>query len=502
MTTDNMAHKLKRQVYAKKFTGYLILGAIAVVFIFFGYGGQGGMGMGGIGTIAQVNNTFISVSDFRNEENRIQEYYSSLFGGSFDLSSQKGLLQQQAMENLIRSELVSQAAQKAGLLATDAEVREIIVKDIPVFQEKGQFIRDRYMGYLEATKSSPADFESRLRKDIVGVRSRHLFEITAYPMSFEIDKLKDLRSRKLNIGFVKLDVEQIALGTQMSEQAAKEKLADAAWAKKAEDHFKAHQSEWNKEESVQAQHILATFKAGDSASEAAALEKIKKAQARLVKEDFGTVAAQMSDDPGSKAKKGMLEPFSKGRMVKEFEDAAFALKSGELSQPVKSAFGYHLIKVLSHQQAVVAQFGDVQVKVAQKLLAREQAESIIKSIEEAIAKGEVAQVNSLLAQAKQNWDETGFFDLSSDAIPKIPAGPVVEAAFELNAKKPFLARIVRDSGAKYILKLNGAKTEQVTEDAKSSDTLRRQRADAMHASWINEFRQKSKITTSSEVFNQ
>jgi peptidyl-prolyl cis-trans isomerase D len=132
---ENMADKMKRKLSAKSITAIILFGAIILVFVFFGLPGKMGAS---VGSVARVNNTLISIADFQQEENRIQQYYQNLFGSSMDFSSQRQLLRQQALENLIRMELVSQVAQKEDILATDAEVRDFIVKDIPVFQQNGQ----------------------------------------------------------------------------------------------------------------------------------------------------------------------------------------------------------------------------------------------------------------------------------------------------------------------------------------------------------------------------
>ena len=99
---------------------------------------------------------------------------------------------------------------------------------------------------------------------------------------------------------------------------------------------------------LKARHILVRFDTGitdKTQQEAAAKTKIDEIAARLKKgEDFAKVASEVSDDPGSKVKGGDLGWFKKGRMVPEFENAAFALKKGQTSDPVKSTFGYHIIQ--------------------------------------------------------------------------------------------------------------------------------------------------------------
>lgn len=226
--SENMADKMKRKLSAKSITAIILFGAIILVFVFFGLPGKMGAS---VGSVARVNNTLISIADFQQEENRIQQYYQNLFGSTMDFSSQRQLLRQQALENLIRMELVSQVAQKEEILATDAEVRDFIVKDIPVFQQNGQFQREFYSRYLESSRTKPGDFENKVRKDIANVRSRHLFEIAAKPNASELAKLKDLKATKINVLFAKIDQEAASKAMTKEKAEAAIKALDEALTK-------------------------------------------------------------------------------------------------------------------------------------------------------------------------------------------------------------------------------------------------------------------------------
>lgn len=501
---DNMANKLKRQLYAKKFTGYVILAAIGLVFVFFGYSGRmKGMGIQGVSSVARVNNTFISVADFQSEENRIQQYYASLFGGQIDLSSQRNMLRQQAVENLLHAEIVSQAAQKEGIYSTDAEVRDFIVKDIPAFQDNGQFQRERYSAYLDGTRTTAGNFESRVRKDIANLRTRHLVELASAPLKLETQKMKELRDNKINVEFARLDADELSKNMTVSAADANAKLADADFLKKAQDYFNLYKSEWERPETVTAQHILISAKAGDSSAEAAALKKAQDLRARADKEDFGKLAGAYSEDPGSKAKQGKLDAFSRGKMVKEFEDAAFALKPGQISQPVKSPFGYHLIKVTAHDPGHQVTFDEVKEKVAQRVLAREKAEDALKGLDAAVAAGDKTKVESILASVNAKWDSTGDFDLAADAVPRLPPGAVADAAFEVSAQKPMLDRVIHEGPSRYVLRYKGSKVDPAAASgADSADVFRRRHADAVYNNWVNGYRAGSSIEVNNEIFHE
>lgn len=498
--SDSLAGKLKRQVYGKKITGYIMLAAIGVVFVFFGYGGTA-LNFG-IGTVARVNETMITAVELQRQENQIFEYYQNMFGGAIDLSAQRQMLRQQALRNLIDAEVIAQAASRSGILATDTEVRDTIVA-IPAFQENGLFQRDRYMGYLQAVRSTAADFERSLRKDIQRQRTLQLVRAASVPMGMELAKSRELVENKLNFGFVKLDVDALGSGIKVSEAEAKDKLKDESFRTRAEAHFADFRMEWSKPELVTAQHILIRTPAGDAEAEKKSLEKINDLKKRAEKEDFGKLASQFSEDPGSKSKGGRLEAFGRGAMVPEFEDVAFTLKPGVVSEPVKSPFGYHLIKVLEKTPGVDPSFADVDVKVAQKLMARDRVEERLGALEKAVAEGDLAATDKALADLGARWEETGFFNLAEQAVPKLPAGPVVEATAELSANSPLLKRLVRDGGSRYVLKFVGHRVDTGADtSAVTVDSLQQRRSSETFQSWMSSSARKFKIETNAEVFRQ
>jgi peptidyl-prolyl cis-trans isomerase C len=107
------------------------------------------------------------------------------------------------------------------------------------------------------------------------------------------------------------------------------------------------------EDEVEARHILVDTE-----------EKAKELYDKVTKgEDFAKLAEANSNDPGSKADGGKLGYFGKGQMVKEFEEAAFALKKGEVSKPVKTQFGWHVIKVEDRRQKALPTFDEVKDKI-------------------------------------------------------------------------------------------------------------------------------------------
>jgi peptidyl-prolyl cis-trans isomerase D len=341
--SDSMADKMKRKLSAKNYTAIILFGAIILVFVFFGLPGKLGAG---VGSVARVNNALISIADFQQEESRIEQYYKNLFGGAMDFSSQRQLLQQQALENLVRMELVSQATQDEGLLVTDAEIRDFIVKDIPFLQKDGQFQKDYYFQFLENTHTTAAEFENKVRKDVANVRARHMFELVSQPTDVELAKIKSSKNQKINVAFVKIDQEAL-----------------------------------------------------------------------------------------------------------------------------------------------------------NKAMTKEKAEAALKSLDEALAKGDEAAVNAQLKDMKASWEETGLVEVGAESFPKITSPSASDAIFELTKAQPLLKRLVRDGNTKYVLKLKDAK---VVEDSKGVEPtmvemLQKRRGDGMFESWVNQFRKNSKVTMNAQA---
>ncbi len=156
--------------------------------------------------------------------------------------------------------------------------------------------------------------------------------------------------------------------------------------KEVEEYYKLHKDKYKEKEAVKARHILVKVdKDGDKKAWSAAEKKAEMIREKAVKgSDFAALAKEYSDDPGSKSNGGDLGFFTRGRMVPEFEKAAFSLKKGEISQPVKTAFGYHVIKLEDKKKGHQKTLDEVREEIRQELLKEKQKKAmddIIKQLE-------------------------------------------------------------------------------------------------------------------------
>jgi peptidyl-prolyl cis-trans isomerase C len=193
------------------------------------------------------------------------------------------------------------------------------------------------------------------------------------------------RDRKLDQkpavqAIVALQTDQALAGQLVQDLTANIKPDDAA----IKAYYEAHKAEYETPE-VKARHILIRYKGSPvplregqkELSEEEALARAKDLREKIVKgADFGALAKAESDDTGSGANGGDLGSFGHGRMVKEFDEAAFSQPVGEVGQPVKSQFGYHIIQVESRGPK---RFEDLKTQIEPKL----KAEMSKKAIDDA-----------------------------------------------------------------------------------------------------------------------
>lgn len=134
--------------------------------------------------------------------------------------------------------------------------------------------------------------------------------------------------------------------------------------------YEANKEVYKVPEQVQAAHILVDTEA-----------LVKRAQEMLNEKEFAEVAKEMSKCP-SKQNGGDLGMFGRGQMVPEFEEAAFSMKEGEVSDPVKTQFGFHLIKLIKKQEAREKSFDEAKAELNQKMLVSKQQGAYAKHLDE------------------------------------------------------------------------------------------------------------------------
>lgn len=294
-------------------------------------------------------------------------------------------LKREALEKLIRDEVIAQNAGAKNLAVSDNAVREFI-QTLPYFQTDGRFDKEKYNIMLSSQGLGSAQFVAQVRRALLMEQYQRGLLDSAFVTSNQLATLFRLKNQERAVEYLKVPLKASTrvisdaeienyYRKNLSEYQNPERVSIEYIAVRLEDIAKEIQvteedlrnlyeeqkASFTSEERRKVSHILVTVDTeGGKTAEQTALAKINQIRERLAKgEDFAKVAKEMSDDPVSAQNGGDLGFITKGAMEQNFADAAFALKQGELSEPVKTSFGYHLIRVTELSPAKVKPFEEV-----------------------------------------------------------------------------------------------------------------------------------------------
>lgn len=486
-----------RDISFRQIASIIILTLIVTVFVFFGYNNMDQVGMG---AAIEVDETSVSVADYQREWTRIDSMYAQFRQALGSSSQQREFIKNQVVDSLVTQEMTHRVTKQMGIQVTPEEIVQVIVQDFPVFQEKGRFQRERYEGILRANQLKPAEFERQISKEKAYKRALLMMEIALQPSTQEVELESKLEKLKKNIEYVSWETADIIKKQSVPMSKTLERLQDSSFVKQVQNEFDQKKSSLGQKEQIKARHILIKAEPGKPDSEAQALAKIKEIQARLQKEDFGQLAKELSQDEGSKAQGGDLGFFGRGAMVPEFEKTAFSLNLNQVSDPVKTNFGYHLIQLLEKKPEVAARLEDHQTALAQEIIARELYEVELKKLEEALKNKDIKILEGQLAQWKLKWQESGWFSLGDERGGSLPSSVATEKAWELSANQVFSSQLVRDGGTIYILKFKGDKSEAPKTDAKAlALQIRQGRASEAFMRPVLELKKTAKVKQSPQL---
>jgi len=259
------------------------------------------------------------------------------------------------------------AASLALLLVTAAPLRAQD-KDPVVAKVNGIEIRQSDLAVAEDEAGQLPPMSPDAKKDYL---VQFMSDMILVSKAAEAKKLGDGADfkRKLNFNRNKLLMEALLTST------GKEALTDAEMHKVYDDAVK----QMGEEKEVHARHILFRAAAGDEKAGKEAEDKVKAVIERLKKgEDFAKLAGELTEDPSGKANGGDLGFFAKEQMVPEFSDTAFGLENGQISGPVKTQFGWHVIKVDEKRVKPQPKFEEVKPQIEQYVVRKAQAEMVQK----------------------------------------------------------------------------------------------------------------------------
>lgn len=370
--------------------------AIVLVFIFWGIGAGVGM-MGDRSEAAvRINGEVIEPIRFARAYANVERMYRQIYQDKIPPELLKSLdLKQRALDQLIRVSLLRQEAERIGLQVGDAELAESI-QTMPEFQDGGIFTKQRYLTLLRLNNIGVGEFEESKREELLVRKMDDLIGAGAQVSDAEARQQYHLDGDKVNLDFVRIKASQFADQVQPTEadlqayydahkedfripervrieylqyQPALFQAQVEVAAAEVQDYYDSHREQYEKPEEVRARHILIKFAPDAKEDEKAkARQRVEELLAKVkAGEDFAALATQSSQDEGSAAKGGDLGFFKRGQMVAPFEQAAFALEPGGVSDVVESPFGFHIIKVEEKHAAATQALEQVREQIVTTL---------------------------------------------------------------------------------------------------------------------------------------
>lgn len=431
-----------------------------VVFYIPDFIAQTGAGAAPSEVLAEVQGEEITVRDFQRRYTAQLQAYRSAYGSqlSEQLLRQLGI-EQQILQQLVDEEATVAEARRQSLSVSDVEVRERILA-IPAFQEDGHFIGEQRYRQLLQLNNPPlttSDFENNLRRALLIEKLRNA--VTGWMTVSDTEVAEEYRRRndkvKLEVvpltpdafrGQVTLSDADIAAYFEKNKEnyrvgekrRVRYALVDVDQVRQQvtvpqsdlEAFYKQNVAQYTTPEQLAASHILLKIEEKDEAAVRKQADEIaKRAKAG---ENFAALAKQFSEDESNNTTGGSLGEFGRGTMVPEFEQAAFAMKAGEISDPVKTSFGYHIIKIEKNQPATTRPLDQVRSEIEDQLKwqqAQRQAESIAKGLEAQLKT--TADLDRIAKERSLHVQDTGAF-LRDEPIDGLgPAPEVAAQAFQL-----------------------------------------------------------------------
>ena len=501
-----MLKNVRKPLSIKNLFAYIIFGMICLTFVFVGLGGDQGVSTGGAAAI--VNDSVISIAEFSESMRRQERQYSAFFKNlpPAQRREQSRALQSRTLEVLIRAEVAAQSAEDVGLVASAPEIADFIM-DFAFLKEQGQFQPEMYENFLEANGYTVKIFEEKVRKHLLFAKLRNLFLTAMQVSQLESQRQNALKSSKVNLQFVSFDNNDIKKNYKPQAQELDDFLKNSL--NRIQQYYDTHKNEFTSEEQVRARHILIKADLGDKEAQAKAFAKIKTLAERAKKEDFGKLASEFSEDPGSKDKGGDLGYFNRGQMLPAFDRVAFKEKSGQVSAPVKTPYGYHIIKVEDKKAAKQQDFESVKKQIAKKLMAEDSFPKVLDGLRKDLKSQDASGVDKFIRRYTFKWQNTGDFSVDNENIPKMGRGEEIYKALWNSTKHvdpgQILPELIESDGNYYVIKLLDIKKETRQEKEDSFDKswrLTQRRGSEAFDAWLDHWQTSAQIRKNHKILGK
>jgi peptidyl-prolyl cis-trans isomerase D len=350
-----------------RWLAYAVIVPLSLVFVAWGAYGIVNLSVGGSNYAAEANGSKISLEEARDAWLRQQSMWQQRLGGAEIPTELRTRLQDQVLEGLIRNALLTERTHALGYRVSHDALREAVQGE-PAFQVDGQYSPEAAKAALAQANISLDAYTQQVRTEVQRMQLEGGIQGSDFLTTTERARLTDLEDQEREVRYLVLPADRYKSAVKIDDAAvqayykanqAQYMTPESAHLQYAElrlDALAAQQSvsdadlkaAYEKDKSRlempekrHARHILITGK-----DDAAALAQAQKVLA-LAKsgQDFGELAKQYSQDPGSAQNGGDLGWADRSSFVKPFADALFGMQAGEITGPVKTQFGYHIIRL-------------------------------------------------------------------------------------------------------------------------------------------------------------
>jgi len=448
-----MLQRIRDSLQGQKWLAYLLLGALAIVFAAWGAYGIVNLNFGGSNYAAEANGSKVSLEDARSAWLRQQSMWEQRLGGAELPPPLRTRLQDQVLESLIRRVLLTERSHDLGYRVSNHALLEAVQGE-PAFQVDGKYDPQAAKAALAQAGVTLETYEQQLRTDLQQLQLEGGIRASDFVTPAELTRLSDLEGQQREVRYLTLPADRFH---------APAAIGDAA----VQAYYKEHQAQYLRPESVALQYAelrLEALAAQQELSDAdlrAAYEKDKSrlevpekrhprhilitgkddatalalaqqvlSQAKSGK-DFGELAKQYSQDPGSAQNGGDLGWAERSTFVKPFADTLFGMSAGEIVGPVKTQYGYHIIRLEEIQRGKSKSFEEARPELeaqVRRAHATDRFGEIQEQLQSKLAEPG-ADLNTLAQQYNLQQGEVKEFAKGTGAAPFGAAQQLQELLF-------------------------------------------------------------------------
>ncbi len=369
----------------------------------------------GADTVAVVDGAEISARELARAQRQVEERLRSQFGGELDQTLLSALdAPKLALDSLIQKELELSAAREMGLFISKEELASTI-EATSGFAIDGKFDPKKYFDLLSLNSLTPKEYEHNLKQSLMAQKLRAILERSAAVTDEEAYARLMFENEEVVLKYARVDIASLETKVKVDEEDLKKWYKDnekqflkpeqrsfrtlsvkrsdflsepEITDQMAEEYYAANIDRYEIKERVRASHILLKNDphAGDEQIAKRKEDAEKIWEKAIAGEDFASLAKEYSEGP-TKDKGGDLGYFEKGSMVKPFEDKAFSMKPGEISKPLLTQFGWHIIKVVAKDERRIPTLEELRGRVDSELrieLAEKAAYEFMADLEEKV----------------------------------------------------------------------------------------------------------------------